>query len=186
MRASETGWATAERVEVLGWAVDVVTMEEAVRRAEHAIATRETCQHVAINAAKLVKYQHDETLRAALDGCELATADGQAVVWASRLLGRPLPERVAGIDLMEALLGAARSNRYRVFLLGARPDVVDRAQREIESRFPGIAIAGVASRLLLDGGRGRRRRAHRQECTGHPLRRAGNACERTLPRAESS
>ena len=51
----------------------------------------------------------------ALDGCELATADGQAVVWAARLLGRPLPERVAGIDLMEALLErGASSDGYRV------------------------------------------------------------------------
>jgi len=140
--SAEAGSVTTERVELLGCAVDVVTMEDAVRRAEDAISTRETCQHVAINAAKLVKYQHDETLRAALDGCELATADGQAVVWAARLLGRPLPERVAGIDLMEALLGVARSKGYRVFLLGARPAVVDRARREIESRFPGIAIAG--------------------------------------------
>ena len=160
-------------------------MEDAISRAEDAILTRETCQHVAINAAKLVKYQHDETLRAALDGCELATADGQAVVWAARLLGRPLPERVAGIDLMEALLGVARSKGYRVFLLGARPAVVDRARREIESRFPGHRHRGVASRLLPSGGRGRRRRARRRERTGHPLRRPGNAGERAVSRAES-
>lgn len=132
-----------ERVEVLGCAVDVVTMPQAVERAEQAIRTRETCQHVAINAAKLVKYQHDETLRAALDGCELATADGQSVVWASRLLGRPLPERVAGIDLMEALLAAAASNGYRVFLLGARPAVVDRARRDMTARFPDLVVVGA-------------------------------------------
>ena len=127
---------------MLGCAVDVVTMEQAVARAEQAIRERQTCQHVAINAAKLVKYQHDETLRSALDGCELATADGQAVVWAARLLGHSLPERVAGIDLMEELLRTARSSAYRVFLLGARPAVVDGAARAIEARFPGIVLAG--------------------------------------------
>jgi N-acetylglucosaminyldiphosphoundecaprenol N-acetyl-beta-D-mannosaminyltransferase len=142
VRSAEADLANTERVQVLGCAVDVVTMVQAVARAERAILTRETCQHVAINAAKLVKYQHDDTLRTALDGCELATADGQAVVWAARILGRPLPERVAGIDLMEALLETARSNGYRVFLLGARPAVLERAQREIEARFSGIAIAG--------------------------------------------
>ena len=118
-------------------------MADAVERAEVAIRTRETCQHVAINAAKLVRYQHDETLRAALDGCELATADGQAVVWAARLLGRPLPERVAGIDLMEALLEVAVIRGYRVYLLGARPAVVERARQEIEARFPGLDVAGA-------------------------------------------
>jgi N-acetylglucosaminyldiphosphoundecaprenol N-acetyl-beta-D-mannosaminyltransferase len=140
--AAEATKAISRRVEVLGCAVDVVTMAEAVERAEQAIHTRETCQHVAINAAKLVKYQHDETLRSALDGCELATADGQAVVWASRLLGRPLPERVAGIDLMEALLHVAGAKGYRVFLLGARPAVVDRARQDIVTRFPELVVAG--------------------------------------------
>jgi N-acetylglucosaminyldiphosphoundecaprenol N-acetyl-beta-D-mannosaminyltransferase len=134
--------ARSGRVEVLGCAVDVVTMAEAVERAEWAIRTRETCQHVAINAAKLVKYQHDETLQGALDGCELATADGQAVVWASKLLGRPLPERVAGIDLMEALLATAEAKGYRVFLLGARPAVVDQARQDIIARFPDLVVAG--------------------------------------------
>ena len=60
---TKVGVTTTERVEVLGCGVDVVTMDEAVARAELAISKRETCQHVAINAAKLVKYQHDETLR---------------------------------------------------------------------------------------------------------------------------
>jgi N-acetylglucosaminyldiphosphoundecaprenol N-acetyl-beta-D-mannosaminyltransferase len=130
------------RVEVLGCPVDALTMAETVARVEDAIARRETVQHVAINAAKVVRYQHDPDLRAAVDGCELATADGQPVVWASRLLGRPLPERVAGIDLMEALLGTARARGYGVFLLGARAEVLGRAEAEIHRRHPGVRILG--------------------------------------------
>jgi len=117
-------------------------MTQTVARVEDAIARRETTQHVAINAAKVVRYQHDEGLRAAVDGCELATADGQAVVWAARILGRPLPERVAGIDLMDALLDVARSHGYRIFLLGAREDVLGRAEAEIYRRHPGVRIVG--------------------------------------------
>ena len=117
-------------------------MEQTVARVEDAIARRKTTQHVAINAAKVVRYQHDEALRAAVDGCELATADGQPVVWASRILGRPLPERVAGIDLMDAFLDAARQRGHGVFLLGARAEVLERAEQEILRRYPGVRIVG--------------------------------------------
>jgi N-acetylglucosaminyldiphosphoundecaprenol N-acetyl-beta-D-mannosaminyltransferase len=130
------------RIDLLGCPVDALTMEQTVARVADAIARRETTQHVAINAAKVVRYQRDEALRAAVDGCELATADGQPVVWASRILGRPLPERVAGIDLMDALLSAARERGYGVFLLGARAEVLERAEREILRRHPGVRIVG--------------------------------------------
>jgi len=77
-----------------------------------------------------------------IDDCELVTADGQAVVWAARLLGQPLPERVTGIDLMDALLAAAARSSHGVFLLGARPDVLARAERAIGLRYPGVRIVG--------------------------------------------
>ncbi len=131
-----------KRTEILGCPVDAVTMAEAVARVERAVAERGSIQHVAVNAAKLVKYQRDEALRAAMDGCELATADGQVIVWASRLLGRPLPERVAGIDLMHALLALARDESFRVYLLGARAEVLARAETEITTLYPEIEIAG--------------------------------------------
>lgn len=130
------------RIDLLGCPVDALTMEQTVARVEDAIARRKTTQHVAINAAKVVRYQHDEALRAAVDGCELATADGQAVVWASRILGRSLPERVAGIDLMDTLLDVSRSRGYGVFLLGARAEVLERAEQEILRRHPGVRIVG--------------------------------------------
>ena len=130
------------RTDLLGCPVDALTMEQTVARVEDAIARRKTTQHVAINAAKVVRYQHDEALRAAVDGCELATADGQPVVWASRILGRPLPERVAGIDLMDRFLDAARQRGHGVFLLGARAEVLERAEQEILRRYPGVRIVG--------------------------------------------
>ena len=130
------------RVEVLGCPIDAVTMAEAVERVEAAVATRQTCQHVAINAAKIVKLQHDEALREAILGCELITADGQAVVWAGSLLGQRLPERVAGIDLMHELLGAAARHGYGVFLLGARAEVLANAEAAIMSRLPELRVVG--------------------------------------------
>ena len=117
-------------------------MSDAVERVGEAVAERRTCQHVAINAAKLVKFQHDPELRKAILGCELITADGQAVVWASRLLGQRLPERVAGIDLMHELLEAAARQGHGVFLLGARAEVLAEAEAAIMRRLPALRVVG--------------------------------------------
>ena len=84
-------------------------------------------QHVVVNAAKIVDVERDHALRRVIGQCDLVNADGMAVVWACRILGRPLPERVAGIDLFERLVGAARDDGRSVYFLGARDEVVREA-----------------------------------------------------------
>lgn len=81
--------------------------------------------------------------RAACDAAWLRLADGMPIVWASRLLGRPLPARVAGSDLLPALCGLAAARGYPVFLLGGRAGVPERAAARLTERFPGLRIAGV-------------------------------------------
>src|SRR5262245_40156980 len=84
----------------------------------------------------------DQTLRDDVRSSDLILADGLAVVWASRALGRPLPERVAGIDLMLAMLERGRTRGYRFYCLGATQDVLDRAIRAMTAGYPGVTIAG--------------------------------------------
>jgi N-acetylglucosaminyldiphosphoundecaprenol N-acetyl-beta-D-mannosaminyltransferase len=86
--------------------------------------------------------RRDPDLRAAVAGCDLVLADGQSVVWASRLLRTPLPERVAGIDLFLRLLAEAEQRGLTVYLLGARPDVLRRTVAELKRRFPRLRIVG--------------------------------------------
>jgi N-acetylglucosaminyldiphosphoundecaprenol N-acetyl-beta-D-mannosaminyltransferase len=117
-------------------------MKETLARIEDLISAGGYYQHMAINTAKLVSLRDDERLREIVEGCELVNADGQAVIWASRLLGDPLPERVAGIDLMEELLGLAERKGYRVYILGARDDVLDQAVARIRERYPRLQLAG--------------------------------------------
>ena len=83
--------------------------------------------------------QRDPELRRIVEACELVSADGQAVVWASRLLGDPLPERVAGIDLMQELFALAERRGFRVFILGAKADVLEQARAKILARHPRLA-----------------------------------------------
>jgi N-acetylglucosaminyldiphosphoundecaprenol N-acetyl-beta-D-mannosaminyltransferase len=130
------------RADVLGCGIDRVGMQETLARVEDLISSGRYSQHMAINTAKLVSLRDDDRLREIVAGCELVNADGQGVVWASRLLGDPLPERVAGIDLMEELLGLAERKGYRVYILGARDDVLDRAVVRIRERYPGLQLAG--------------------------------------------
>jgi N-acetylglucosaminyldiphosphoundecaprenol N-acetyl-beta-D-mannosaminyltransferase len=132
----------ALRQVVCGCALDALTLDETVAAIDDRIAQGEHYEHVAINAAKLVRLQHDQVLREAVSRCELATADGQAVVWAARLLGRPLPERVAGIDLMQALLELAARRRYRVYILGARQEALEEAVRRIRAQVPELRLVG--------------------------------------------
>jgi N-acetylglucosaminyldiphosphoundecaprenol N-acetyl-beta-D-mannosaminyltransferase len=130
------------RIELLGCRLDAVDMREAVERCRRFIEQREFGQHMSINAAKLVALQGDHELREAVSRCELITADGQAVVWAARALGRALPARVTGIDLMLELLALAEVQQYRVYILGARPEVLERAIAQLRSAHPRLIFAG--------------------------------------------
>jgi N-acetylglucosaminyldiphosphoundecaprenol N-acetyl-beta-D-mannosaminyltransferase len=118
-------------------------MAQTLARCEDLIARREFAQHVAINASKLVAMQHDPELRRIIDGCELVSADGQSVVWASRLLGDPLPERVAGIDLMQDLFALAERRGFRVFVLGAQAKVLEQARQRIVAKHPRLQLVGM-------------------------------------------
>jgi len=97
-----------------------------------------------VNVAILMMMRADWRLQAIVDRAALVVADGAPLVWASRRLGRPLPERVAGIDLVEALAGRAAAEGFGVYLLGARRPVVAAAAAALRARHPGLRIAGVA------------------------------------------
>ena len=135
---------------MLGVPLDRVRVDEAVERCERAISAGGYFQHMSVNVAKLVTIQRDPLLRQAVSACPLVTADGQGVVWASRLLGRPLPERVAGIDLMARLLERAEQRAYRVYILGARPAVLEAALTRLRERHPGLILAGARDGYFAD------------------------------------
>lgn len=140
----------ASRVEVLGCPLDGVTMDEAVARCEQAIESHGYLQHMSINAAKLVALRDDPEMRDVITPCGLITADGQSVVWAARVLGAKLPERVAGIDLMTRMLEAANTRGYGVYVLGARREVLDTALERLRERYPALKLAGSRDGYYAD------------------------------------
>jgi len=128
-------------IELFGIPVANLSMDETVDLIHDRIARREPLHQVVINAGKVVAMQDDELLRQSVLDADLINADGISIVWASRLLGRPLKERVAGIDLMQRLVESAPAKGHRIFLFGAREEVVSRVKQIWQAQY-GPVIAG--------------------------------------------
>jgi N-acetylglucosaminyldiphosphoundecaprenol N-acetyl-beta-D-mannosaminyltransferase len=130
------------RIELMGCYVDNLSMEETLQTVDGFIESGHPHQHVVVNVDKIVKAQRDPELRRIINECALINVDGMPVVWASRLLGKPLKERVAGADLFDALMRRAAEKGWRVYLLGAKEDVVAEVRETYASRYPSLVFAG--------------------------------------------
>jgi N-acetylglucosaminyldiphosphoundecaprenol N-acetyl-beta-D-mannosaminyltransferase len=128
--------------ELLGVPVHAATMAEVLDRVDEAIRQRDRLHIGVVNAAKLVNMRRDDRLRQDVLASDLILADGMSVVWAGRLLGRALPERVAGIDLMLGMLRRADGRGYRVYCLGATDAVLEAATARIAADWPGVKLVG--------------------------------------------
>jgi N-acetylglucosaminyldiphosphoundecaprenol N-acetyl-beta-D-mannosaminyltransferase len=137
-------------IRVARTAIHPVDMTGAIDRIDAFIRDGSPHYNIAINAAKVVACEDDAELRAAVAGAHLVTADGQAVVWASRLLGDRLPGRVAGADLMERLIAHAAVRGYSVYFLGARPEVVAVCVARARMAHPSLRIAGARDGYFTD------------------------------------
>lgn len=127
---------------VLGTTIHALTMSQVLGLVEQSIATRRHLLIGVVNAAKIVNMHRQPALREAVTDADLVLADGMAVVWASRLLRRSLPERVAGIDLMHEMLGLSARRGFGVFCLGATQEVLDAAIAQMQQDHLGVRIVG--------------------------------------------
>src|ERR1700722_3582648 len=133
---------TDKKAILFGVPIDNLTLEETVGRVEEMIHEGETHQHVVVNVDKIVKRQNDLELRNAVLSCDLINADGQPIVWASRLLQNPLKERVTGVDLFDNLVARCAEKGYQPYLLGARQEIVEKVVEVLKLRHPNLKIAG--------------------------------------------
>jgi N-acetylglucosaminyldiphosphoundecaprenol N-acetyl-beta-D-mannosaminyltransferase len=131
-----------KRIEVFGCPMDVATMDETVAAILTRVLAGRFTQHVAVNVAKLVHMQADTELAKSVQHCDLISIDGMGVIWAARMLGHEVPERVAGVDLFDRLLAEAAGLGLPVYLLGATDEVVARVATICTDRYAGLRIAG--------------------------------------------
>jgi N-acetylglucosaminyldiphosphoundecaprenol N-acetyl-beta-D-mannosaminyltransferase len=129
-------------VSILGVPIDRVTLGETLKLVEAMVASRQPHHIVTANVDFLVQARRDAELHRILLDAHLVLCDGTPLVWASRMLGHPLPERVAGADLVPQLLNVAEDRKYRLFLLGGTPDANAQAVANLRRDRPKLIIAG--------------------------------------------
>jgi len=130
-------------VNILGVRIHDVTDEEALAKIEGFIATGQPHQLVTVNPEFVMLAQQNEAFRQVINQAALALPDGIGILWAARVYGHRLRERVTGVDTLQNVAGLAARRGYRLFLLGAAPGVADRAARRLQRAHPGLVVAGT-------------------------------------------
>jgi N-acetylglucosaminyldiphosphoundecaprenol N-acetyl-beta-D-mannosaminyltransferase len=132
----------ANCIDFLGIPVAAMSMKETIIQVENAILENKHLQHVVINAGKVVSMQKDRELYNSVVSCDIINADGQSIVWAARFLGKHIPGRVAGIDLMQQLVELAANKNYKCFFLGAKEEVINKVIEVYTEKYNSFFIAG--------------------------------------------
>jgi len=137
-------------VRLFGVPIHAMTMPQALDVVHEAITRHERLQIGVVNVAKVVNMRRNPALGEDVLTSDLILADGMAVVWASRLLGAPLPERVAGIDLMFGILERGNQHGYRVYCLGATEEISATVAERIAERYPKVQLVGRRNGYFRD------------------------------------
>lgn len=138
------------KIDVMGVQFDNVTMDEALDQARQLLAEEGASCVVTPNAEIVYEAMHNEELRGLLDRAALVLPDGAGVVLASRLLKRPLKQKVAGVDFADRLLEELARTGGSVYLLGSKPGVAELAAEKMVEKHPGLTIAGLADGYFKD------------------------------------
>ena len=137
-----SGSTSHHTVDLLGIRIAALTMNDVLRICEEHIAEKNPLLLSVVNVAKLVNSRKDAELRKSIMEADIILADGLPIVWLSKLIGDPLPERLAGIDIMYRLLERASQNNYGVYFLGAERSIIQSVVQTVKQRYSGVRIAG--------------------------------------------
>jgi N-acetylglucosaminyldiphosphoundecaprenol N-acetyl-beta-D-mannosaminyltransferase len=143
-----------ERISLMGMPVDAVTEREAVDAIVDALREGDGGWVITPNLDHLRRHRDSDAVRRAFADADLVLADGMPLVWASRLQRTPLPERVAGSDLIWTLSDAGGRIGASVFLVGGNPGAAEGAADELRRRAPGLRVAGTAAPHVAEDGGG--------------------------------
>lgn len=138
------------RITILGTTIDVLNVKETINLVEEYVKKKEPLHLIGVNADKINELSTNERLRQIVNSCGVINADGASVIIASRFLGKPLPERVAGIDLMQSLVALSEKKGYSIYLLGAKQEVVEKTAKVLRTSYPNLTIAGIHNGYFRD------------------------------------
>lgn len=131
-----------QRIEILNTIIDVLDAQQTIELVEEYVKHKEPLHLIGVNADKINEVNSNERMKEIVNSCGIINSDGASVVLASKFLGKPLPERVAGIDLMQSLIALSENKGYSVYLLGARQEVVEKTVEVLKQRYPKLILAG--------------------------------------------
>lgn len=137
----------ARQMRLMGAPMAVVTEAHAVHAVIAAAEVGEGHWTITANLDHLRRYHADPAQRDLIEEADLVVADGMPLIWASRLAGEPLPERVSGSSMVWSISEIAGTSGLPVFLLGGDPGVAEQAARVLQAHYPGLQIAGTACPL---------------------------------------
>jgi N-acetylglucosaminyldiphosphoundecaprenol N-acetyl-beta-D-mannosaminyltransferase len=137
-----------KQISLLGVRVDSVTMPETLNIIEGFIKEGKPRQVITLNAEMVHHAWQDPALKEVIQEAHLVTPDGFGVVWAARKLKNPVPERVTGIDLVQALLPLAAQKGWSLYFYGGKPGVAAEAAQQAKNKHPGLQIAGTSHGYL--------------------------------------
>lgn len=131
-----------DKVNILGVYVDMVTINEAADRIIEFLDEPGLHKVYTPNSEIIMAAYKDEAFRNLLNNAELLTADGIGVVYASKILKKPINERAAGYDIACEVLDRIKGTGHKLFLFGGKPGVAEKAETELLKRYPGLKVVG--------------------------------------------
>jgi N-acetylglucosaminyldiphosphoundecaprenol N-acetyl-beta-D-mannosaminyltransferase len=132
-------------VRLMGVRIAAVTEDQAVEAIIAAAQNGRGHWTITANLDHIRRYHSDPVAKVLIDDANLVVADGMPVIWASRLAGAPLPERVSGSSMIWSISRAASDGGQSIFLLGGDPGVAERAAHALQERYRGLNVVGAAS-----------------------------------------
>ncbi len=131
------------RIKILDTIIDVLDMNQTIDLVDKYVQKKIPLHLVGVNADKINELNTNNRLKQIVNSCGIINADGASVILASKFLGKPLPERVAGIDLMEHLIKLSEQKGYSIYLLGAKQEVVEKTAQVLKKKYQNIKIVGI-------------------------------------------
>ncbi len=132
-----------DKINILGVYIDSITKEKLYEKIEDLLNSKDNIKIFTPNPQILMRAQKNENIKNILNSATISIPDGTGVIWGSKILRTPLPERLAGIDIAEYILTLAAKKNLSVFLLGGQDEVVKSAKLKLEERYRGLKICGV-------------------------------------------
>lgn len=139
------------RVEVMGVPIDPYSMSQTVARALEYAHANQFAHFIGVNASKYLQMKDDSSMDRIVRNCEVINADGASMVMAADALGKVIPERVSGVDLMEQICAVAASEDLGIFLLGARQEVVEETASVLFEKYEGLSLVGIHNGFFQEG-----------------------------------